>query len=886
MSEEKNLSTTYNPTEVEEKWYDYWMKNDYFKAEPDEEKEAFTIMMPPPNVTGQLHIGHALDMTFQDILTRWKRMQGYEALWLPGTDHASIATEVKVVNKMREEEGLTKEDIDREGFLKRAWQWKEEYGNTITQQLRKLGVSCDWDRERFTMDKSCNKAVKEAFVQLYEKGLIYQGDYIVNWCPDCKTTLSDIEVEHEEQPGKLYYIKYNLKDEDDYIVIATTRPETMLGDTAVAVNPDDERYQDLIGKKVILPIVNREIEIIADDYVDSEFGTGLVKITPAHDPNDFEMGKRQDLELIKVIDDDAKMTKEAGKYEGLDRYQCRTQLVDDLKSIGLLEKIEEHPHAVGQCYRCDTTIEPLVSKQWFVDMDKLAKPAIEAVKNEDVNFVPKRFSKVYFNWMENIRDWCISRQLWWGHQIPVWYCQDCDEVIVTTKEPDKCPECGSKNLKQDEDVLDTWFSSGLWPFSTLGWPEKNDDLDYFYPTDVLVTGRDIIFFWVARMIFMALEFTDEPPFEDIYIHGLVRDAQGRKMSKSLGNGVDPLEVIKEFGTDTLRFTLITGNKPGNDIRYRPEKVEASRNFANKLWNASRFALMNLEDFDLDEIDYSKLDYTLADQWIISRLNKKIKEVTDLLEDYQFGQVAQELYDFVWREFCDWYIELVKPRLYDKDNQAAHQTAQYVIWSVLDNILRLLHPFMPFITEEIWQYLAGEGESIMLADWPEVDTLVINNQAEEKMELVMDIIRNIRNIRNEMKVNPGRDITAILVSEADNKLEIIKEGKDYITNLAKVSDLTVKDSLVDRPDKASTAITNEVEIILPLAGMVDIDKEIIRLEEEIETMEAEIKRATGKLSNQGFVNNAPDHLVEEEKRKKEEYTAKKKQLEERLEELKE
>ena len=885
MSQE-NLSTTYNPDQVEEKWYEHWEEKDYFHPEVDEDKKSFTIMMPPPNVTGQLHIGHALTMTFQDILTRWKRMQGYQALWLPGTDHASIATEVKVVNKMREEEGVTKEDVGRDGFLDRAWDWKEEYGNTITNQLRKLGVSCDWERESFTMDEDLNQAVREAFVQLYDKELIYQGDYIINWCPDCKTTLSDIEVEHEDTEGKLYHIRYNFKDKDDYIVVATTRPETMLGDTAIAVSPDDERYQDLIGEQVIVPVVNREIDIIADEYVDSEFGTGMVKVTPAHDPNDFEMGERNDLEIIKVIDDDAHMTSEAGKYESMDRYECRTQLVDDLKSAGLIEKIEEHDHSVGQCYRCDTVVEPLVSKQWFVAMDDLAEPAIEAVKNDDINFIPERFDKVYFNWMENIRDWCISRQLWWGHQIPVWYCQDCDEVIVQTEDAEECPACGSSNLEQDQDVLDTWFSSGLWPFSTLGWPDDNQELDFFYPTDVLVTGRDIIFFWVARMIFMGLEFTDEEPFEDIYIHGLVRDSQGRKMSKSLGNGVDPIEVIDQFGADTLRFTLITGNTPGNDIRYREERVEASRNFANKLWNASRFVLMNLENFDLDEIDFGDLKYTLADQWMLSRLNKKIKQITDLLDDYQFGQVSQELYDFVWNEFCDWYIELIKPRLYQDEDQAAYQTAQYVVWYTLNNILKLLHPVMPFITEEIWDHLPGVEDSLMVAKWPEPDSISINDKAEKKMELVMDIIRSIRNIRNEMKVNPGKEITAILTSDVAEKLEILEEGQDYIADLANVEELTIVEELAEELDQASTSITNEVKVVLPLAGLVDIDKEIARLEDEIEEMEYEINRAKGKLANEGFVNNAPDHLVEEEKQKKEEYTKKKEQLEEKLAELKE
>ena len=885
MSQE-NLSTTYDPDQVEAKWYNHWEEQNYFHAEADEDKESFTIMMPPPNVTGQLHIGHALTMTFQDILTRWKRMQGYEALWLPGTDHASIATEVKVVNKMREEEGVSKEDVGRDGFLERAWDWKEEYGNTITNQLTKLGVSCDWERESFTMDEDLNQAVREAFVQLYDKDLIYQGDYIINWCPDCHTTLSDIEVEHEDKEGKLYHIRYNFKNKDDYIEVATTRPETMLGDTAIAVNPDDERYQDLIGEEVVVPIVNRTIKIIADEYVDSDFGTGMVKVTPAHDPNDFEMGERNDLEIVKVINDDAQMTEAAGKYEGMDRYECRTQLVDDLKSAGLIEKIEEHEHSVGQCYRCDTVVEPLVSKQWFVAMDDLAEPAIEAVKNDEINFIPDRFDKVYFNWMENIRDWCISRQLWWGHQIPVWYCQDCDEVIVQTEDAEECPACGSNNLKQDEDVLDTWFSSGLWPFSTLGWPEQNEELDFFYPTDVLVTGRDIIFFWVARMIFMGLEFTDEEPFEDIYIHGLVRDSQGRKMSKSLGNGVDPIEVIDQFGADTLRFTLITGNTPGNDIRYREERVEASRNFANKLWNASRFALMNLEDFDLDEIDFGSLKYTLADQWMLSRLNKKIKQITDLLEDYQFGQVSQELYDFVWNEFCDWYIELIKPRLYQDEDKAAYQTAQYVAWYTLNSILKLLHPVMPFITEEIWEHLPGVEGSIMVAQWPEPDSISINDKAEKKMELVMDVIRSIRNIRNEMKVNPGKEITAILTSDVAEKLEILEEGQDYIADLATVEDLTITTELAEEPDKASTAITSEVKVILPLADLVDIEKEIERLEDEIEEMEFEINRAEGKLANEGFVNNAPDHLVAEEREKKEEYTKKKEQLEEKLAELKE
>ncbi|MGM0470979.1 MAG: valine--tRNA ligase [Bacillota bacterium] len=881
MSEE--MASTYDPAAVEDKWYQYWKENDYFSAEVDKDKESFTIVMPPPNVTGQLHIGHALDNTLQDILVRWKRMQGYSTLWIPGTDHASIATEVKVVNKMREEEGLEKDDVGREGFLERAWEWTDEYGGRITDQLEKLGTSCDWSRERFTMDEGCSEAVKEAFVQLYEKDLIYRGDYLINWCPDCGTTLSDIEVEHEEIPGHFYHLEYQLKDSDDSIVVATTRPETMLGDTAIAVNPDDERYQDLVGKQVILPIVEREIPIIADDFVDSDFGTGLVKVTPAHDPNDFEMGERNDLEVIKVIDDQAQMTAAAGKYEGLDRYECREKLVADLKESGELVKVEEHDHSVGHCYRCDTVIEPLVSKQWFVKMDPLAKPAIEAVEEGSTNFVPERFTKVYRNWMENIRDWCISRQLWWGHRIPVWYCQDCDEEIVTTEEPTECPNCASNDLKQDEDVLDTWFSSGLWPFSTLGWPEDNQELDYFYPTSVLVTGRDIIFFWVARMIFSGLEFMDEAPFSDVLVHGLVRDGQGRKMSKSLGNGVDPLEFIDQYGADTLRFTLVTGNTPGNDMRFRQEKVEASRNFVNKIWNASRFVMMNLEDFDPEAV--AELDYTLADQWIISRLNQMAEEVTTMLDKYQIGNAAQALYDFIWNEFCDWYIELVKPRLYQDDNQVAKETAQYVVSSVLEQALRLLHPFMPFVTEEIWQRLPYGSETIMLTDWPEPQEAETDLEAEKEMEIIMNVITAIRNIRNEMKVNPGKEIEGILKPENDFKERVITKGQEYIKDLAKMADLTISQELSEEPTKASTAITNGVEVILPLAGMVDLDKEIQRLEDELEDVEFEINRAQGKLDNEGFVNNAPEELVAEEREKVKEYQAKKEQLLERLEMLK-
>jgi len=879
-----NLPKTYDPDKVEEKWYQHWEDKGYFKATFDPDKESFSIVMPPPNITGQLHVGHAFDNTLQDILTRWKRMQGYNALWLPGTDHASIATEVKVVNKMREE-GLEKDDVGRDGFLDRAWEWKEEYGDRITNQLRKIGSSCDWSRERFTMDEGCSKAVKEVFVELYDKGLIYQGDYIVNWCPDCHTTLSDVEVEHEDHASNIWHLKYPIKDSDRFIVVATTRPETMLGDTAVAVNPGDERYQDLIGKKIILPLVGREIPIITDDFVDKEFGTGMVKVTPAHDPNDFAMGVRHDLELIKVIDEDAKMTEITGKYAGMDRYECREEVVNDLKELGLLDRIEDYEHAVGQCYRCDTVVEALVSKQWYVKMKPLAEPAIKAAKEGDVNFVPERFKKTYLNWMENIRDWCISRQLWWGHRIPVWYCQDCGEVIVT-KEDDvtNCTACDSTNLKQDEDVLDTWFSSGLWPFSTMGWPENTKELEFCYPNNVLVTAFDIIFFWVARMIFMGLEFMDEVPFKDVYIHGLIRDSQGRKMSKSLGNGVDPIEIIDKYGADALRFTLITGNTPGNDMRFREERLEASRNFANKIWNASRFILMNVEELDFESINPDELDYTMADKWILSRLNKVTKDIEDALDKYNFGEVSKTLYDFIWSEFCDWYIELIKPRLYQDQDEVAKKTAQYIGVTVLERILRLLHPVMPFITEEIWQQLPGTGESIMITSWPASSPDELDQEVEEKMSLTMDIIKSIRNIRNEMKVNPGKRIKAILNVPAE-KQEIVEQGYDYIKDLGRLNELRVKLELVDKPDKASTAITGGVEVILPLEGMVDIDKEIERLEKEYEEMLGEIKRAEGKLANKGFVNKAPEELVKREKEKLQEYQEKKDMLKQRLEDWK-
>jgi len=879
----ENLPKNYDPDKVEDKWYDYWMENGLFEAEVDKSKEPFSIVMPPPNITGQLHMGHALDNTLQDILTRWKRMKGFASLWLPGTDHASIATEVKVVDKLRNE-GIDKDEIGREGFLEKAWEWKEEYGNRITNQLKKMGSSCDWSRERFTMDEGCSEAVKEVFIQLYEKGLIYQGDYIVNWCPSCHTTLSDVEVEHEEHEGKLYYIKYPIKDSDDYITVATTRPETMLGDTAIAVNPSDERYKDLVGKTVILPLMEREIPVIADPFVDSDFGTGMVKVTPAHDPNDFDMGERNDLEVIKVIDEDANMTEVTNKYAGMDRYECRDEVIKDLKEEELLVKIDEHEHSVGQCYRCDTVIEPLVSKQWFVKMEPLAKPAIDAVKEGDIKFIPERFSKVYLNWMENIKDWCISRQLWWGHRIPVWYCQDCGEVIVRREEPAVCPNCESSDLKQDEDVLDTWFSSALWPFSTLGWPEETKDLDFFYPTDVLVTGRDIIFFWVARMIFMGLEFMDEVPFDDVYVHGLIRDAQGRKMSKSLGNGIDPIEVIEEYGADALRFTLITGNTPGNDMRFREERLEASRNFANKIWNASRFILMNLEDLDYEEINEEELKLNLADKWMLSRTNEVTQKIDEAMERYSFGEMSKSLYDFIWNEYCDWYIEILKERLYQDKDLTAKKTAQYMGLKISGNILKLLHPVMPMITEEIWQKLPISDKSLMITSWPEYNESEIDKTAEEKMDLIMSVIKSVRNIRNEMKVDPGRKIEAILLAKS-SKGEILREGNSYLKNLANIEDLTITGSLEERPQPASTSIVEGVEVILPLEGMVDIEKELDRLQKELKDVKYEIERAKGKLSNEGFVNNAPAELVEGEREKVEEYKEKKEKLLERIKQLK-
>ncbi len=880
----KNLEKTYSPQEFEKKVYENWMEKGYFHATVNPEKTPYTIVLPPPNITGQLHMGHALDHTLQDILIRWKRMQGYEALWLPGTDHASIATEVKVVEKIQKEEGLNKQEVGREGFLQRAWAWKDEYGGKIVEQMQKLGNSCDWERERFTMDEGCNKAVIEVFIRLYEKGYIYRGNRLINWCPDCKTSLSDAEVEHEEKQGHFWHIKYPVKDSDEYIEIATTRPETMLGDTAVAVHLEDERYSHLIGKTLMLPIVDKEIPIIADDYVDREFGTGAVKITPAHDPNDFEVGLRHNLPQITVMHDDATMNEDAGKYAGMDRYECRKELVKDLSEQGYLMSTKEHQHNVGICYRCSTVVEPRLSDQWFVQMEELAKPAIEAVQKGTIKFVPERFSKTYLHWLENIRDWCISRQLWWGHRIPAYHCQDCGEITVAAKAPESCSKCSSHQLKQDEDVLDTWFSSALWPFSTLGWPEDTAELKYFYPTDVLVTGYDIIFFWVVRMAFSGLEQMNEVPFKHVFVHGLVRDAQGRKMSKSLGNGIDPLDIIEQYGADALRMSLATGNSPGNDMRFYMERVEASRNFANKLWNATRFVLMNVEDVDFDG-DQARADLTLADQWILSRMNRIIKEVTDNLDKFELGMAVQKVYDFTWNEYCDWYIELVKPRLYGED-MASKKTVLYTLTFVLKNILKLLHPFMPFITEEIWQHLPTTKEdSIMIAPWPKTETGLDFTAQEQAMDLVMDAIRSIRNIRAEMNVVPSRKAKVILVASEESAYLSVEMGRNYFVTLAGASEVVLQKDKKDVPEDAVSAIIPGVEIFLPLDDLVDFEKEIDRLEKERAKLEGELKRIIGKLSNEGFLAKAPVSLIEEEKAKQASYQQMMDKVLERLEAMK-
>lgn len=879
---DKNLAKNYNPKDFEDRIYKEWQDKGLFKSKIDKTKKSFSIVMPPPNITGQLHMGHALDDTLQDILTRWKRMDGYEALWIPGTDHASIATEVKVVDKINKETGKSKYEIGREEFLKYAWAWKEEFGGKIVNQVKKLGASCDWDLERFTMDEGCNKAVTKFFVKLYEEGHIYRGNRIINWCPDCKTTLSDAEVEHEDQEGNFWHIKYPIKDSEEYLEIATTRPETLLGDSGIAVHPEDERYIHLVGKTAVLPLVGRELPIVADEYVDKEFGTGAVKMTPAHDPNDFEVGKRHQLEEINVMNDDATMNELAGKYAGMDRYECRKALVADLDEAGYLIKIKKHDHAVGTCYRCHTTVEPRLSLQWFVKMDELAKPAIDILKKGELKFVPDKFDKTYLQWLENIRDWCVSRQLWWGHQIPAYYCQDCGEIIVAEEAPHECTKCKSSNIKQDEDVLDTWFSSGLWPFETMGWPEKTDMLDYYYPTSVLVTGYDIIFFWVVRMAFSAMFCMNEKPFEHVLIHGLVRDSEGRKMSKSLGNGIDPLEIIDQYGADALRFTLATGNSPGNDMRFYMERVEFARNFNNKLWNASRFVFMNLEDESLLEgltRESVKANLTLADKWIISRANRVVKEVNYNMDQFDLGIGLQKAYDFTWSEYCDWYIEIVKPRLYGDDREAK-RAALYTLTYVLEKILKLLHPFIPFITEEIYSYLPTVEGYIITAEYPHYEKEDDMLAEEEKMNLIMDGIRNVRNVRAEMNVPPSKKAKIIIVP-TDDKRPAMEDGKEYFKSLASASEVEIQDSKDGIPEDAVSVVIDGVELFIPLDELVDFEKEKERLNKKRDKALAEIKRVEGKLNNPGFVNKAPAKLVEEEKAKKEKFEEILHTIEERL-----
>ena len=875
----KELEKNYNPSEIEGRLYQKWLDNKYFHAEVNKDKKPFTIVMPPPNITGQLHMGHALDNTLQDILIRFKRMQGYEALWVPGTDHASIATEAKIVEAMRKE-GVTKEEIGRDAFLKRAWDWKAEYGGRIVSQLKKIGSSADWDRERFTMDEGCSKAVKEVFVNLYNKGQIYKGERIINWCPKCLTSISDAEVEYEDQAGHFWHLRYPLSDGSGYIQMATTRPETMLGDTAVAVNPNDERYKDMVGKTVILPIVHREIPIIADEYVEMEFGTGVVKITPAHDPNDFEVGLRHNLPVINVMTEDAKIVDDYPKYAGMDRYEAREAIVKDLEAEGALVKIEDYSHNVGTCYRCHTTVEPRVSKQWFVKMKELAAPAIEAVKKGDTQFVPEHFDKTYFHWLEGIKDWCISRQLWWGHRIPAFYCDECGEMVVTKEDSAVCPKCG-KPMRQDPDTLDTWFSSALWPFSTLGWPEKTPELEYFYPTDVLVTGYDIIFFWVVRMMFSGLEHMGEVPFKNVLIHGLVRDSQGRKMSKSLGNGIDPLEVIDKYGADALRLTLVTGNAPGNDMRFYWERVEASRNFANKVWNASRFIMMNLDKAENRAVGLDEL--TPADRWILSKLNTLAKDVTENMENFDLGVAVGKIYDFIWEEFCDWYIEMVKPRLYN-DEDTTKAAALYTLKTVLIESLKLLHPYMPFITEEIFCNLQDEEESIMISDWP-VYKEEFNFPVEENaIETIKEAVRGIRNTRTSMNVAPSRKAKVYVVSSDEALRNIFENGKVFFASLGYASEVIVQDNKDGIDSDAVSVVIPNGTIYMPFAELVDIAKEIERLENEEKRLTGELARVNGMLSNERFVSKAPAAKIQEEKDKLEKYTQMMEQVKERLSHL--
>ncbi len=876
------MAKTYDPKQAEEKWYKHWVEKGYFKAGVRPDATPFTIVIPPPNVTGMLHIGHALDFTLQDIIIRAKRMQGYDALWLPGADHAGIATQTRVEHHLKEETGQTRHDLGREAFLEKVWEWKEKYASVIKEQWGKMGLSLDYSRERFTLDEGLSKAVRAVFVRLYEKGLIYRGKYIINWDPAAKTALSDIEVEYKEVQGKLYHMQYPLKEGGGYITVATTRPETMLGDTAVAVHPEDERYKHLIGKTLILPIVGREIPIIADEYVEREFGSGAVKITPAHDPNDFEIGQRHNLPQILVMDESGTMNENAGKYQGMDRFECRKQIVKDLQELGVLTKIEDHVHQVGHSERSGAVVEPYLSTQWFVKMEPLAKEAIRIQKSgKGVNFVPARFEKIYLNWIENVKDWCISRQLWWGHRIPAWYCQDCGEVTVSEEDVTSCSHCSSTRLKQDEDVLDTWFSSALWPFSTLGWPEQTEDMKRFYPTDVLVTGYDIIYFWVARMIFTALEFTGEIPFKDVLMHGLVRDAKGQKMSKSLGNGVDPLDIIEKYGADAMRYMLSTGITPGQDLRFHWERVEQARNFANKIWNASRFVLMNLDGFEKTELDLSQLE--TADQWILHRLNETITDVTRLLDKYEFGETGRLLYNFIWDDFCDWYIEFAKIKLYGDDAEAKQRT-QNVLVHVLDQTLKLIHPFMPFISEEIWQHLPHEGETIVLAPWPEKDERVNYPQAVKEMNLLMDIIRSVRNIRAEVGVPMSRQITLLLKPDHQEVQDQLVRNEETIRRFCNTASLEIDQGLA-HPDKSMSAVVSGAELFLPLKDLIDIEQEIRRLEKELQVLNSEVERVEKKLANPGFVNKAPEHVVAEEREKQKDYTEKRDKVIARLNELK-
>lgn len=873
----KNLSKTYDPKAFEDRIYEMWEETGSFNADVDRDKKPFTIVMPPPNITGQLHMGHALDQTLQDILIRYKRMEGYSALWVPGSDHASIATEVKVANKLKEETGKDKKEFTREEFLKYVWDWKKEYGGRITRQCRKLGDSCDWRRERFTMDEGCSRAVNEFFIRLYNKGMIYKGNRLVNWCPSCKTTLSDAEVEHEDKQGKYWYFRYPGADGSQGIVVATSRPETMFGDVAIAVRPDDERYKDLIGKNVVLPLVGREIPVVGDEYPDPEKGTGAVKITPAHDPNDFEVGKRHNLEIMSCINDDATMNDLAGQYAGMDRYECRKAWVKALDEAGYLVKTEDKVIPVGECYRCHTVIEPMISDQWFVKMEDLAKPAIEAAKKGDIKHVPARFEKIYLNWLNDIHDWCISRQLWWGHRIPAYYCDQCGETVVAAEMPEKCPKCGCTHFTQDEDVLDTWFSSGLWPFSTLGWPDKTPELDYFYPTSVMVTGYDIIFFWVVRMAFSALEVTGEAPFEYVFLHGLVRDEQGRKMSKSLGNGIDPLEVIDQVGADALRFMLCTGNTPGNDMRFIPGRLENSRNFANKLWNASRFTIMNLvgeDDQFLPMADQETAVLRDEDKWMLTRVNQAVKYITDSLDKFELGLAAQRVYDLIWNEYCDWYIELIKSRLYGTDEEDK-KTARFVLQKVLKDLLKLLHPFMPFITEEIYGYLPKDPATkdnpnslLIRAQWPVYDPEMDYGEAVYRIETAMEIIKAVRNIRAEADAAPGRKLTMEIRTSA--LADVIPEIQSYIRNMANITDIKVIPADATAADDAMTAAVKDAEILIPLQDLVDFDEEIKRLEKEQARLQSEVERVEKKLANKGFVNKAPEKVVQEEREKGEKY----------------